>query len=160
MKKIIFISLFFSLSLLAGTADNINLSSEISPVCDVQFDAEPVAANLDLVNSQSDLYIGRLAVDVNTQNSFSYRTDMALDLADHLTHTVNSSYLFSFDHLKVIDQNATVTNPFPMANFTINDVGDGYGDMYLSYTGVPALTLVQGTYSATWYESCSIEPRT
>ena len=49
MKKIIFISLFFSLSLLAGTADNINLSSEISPVCDVQFDAEAIAANLDLV---------------------------------------------------------------------------------------------------------------
>ncbi len=159
MKKIILMALFFSFSVWAGASDNIILSSEISPACDVQFSAEPIASNLDLVNSQTDLLLGRATVSENTSLSSLYQSNLSFDLADHLTHSTNSSYIFSFDHLKVINQDATAYDPFPMGSFSVNDFGNGYGDFYISYVGVPALTLVQGTYTATWYVSCSVEPR-
>ena len=160
MKKIIFISLLFSFSVVAANSDSINLNSEVSPACDVLWTAESVASNLDLVNSQTDLLIGRLTTDTNTVTSSYYQTSLTLDFADHLTHTANSNYIFSLDHLKIINQEAVVYDPFPIgAPMTVSDIGDGYGDMYLSYFGVPALSLVQGTYSATWYASCSVEPR-
>ncbi len=159
MKKIIFIAVFFSFFVWAGASDNIILNSEVSPSCSVQLDAEPVAANLDLINSQTDLYIGRITTDENTYDSSLYQTNLSFDFSDHLTHSVNSSYTFGFSNVKAINQDADVIDPFPMSPFTVNDSGSGYGDLYISYIGVPALTLVQGTYAATWYVSCSIEPR-
>ncbi len=159
MKKIIFIAVFFSFSVWAGTSDNINLSSVIDPVCEVSFDAEPVASNLDLTTSQTNLLVGRFANPNNTINSTLYQTNVQLDFVDHLTHASNPSYIFSFSNLKIINDTNDVFDPVPFGIVDSDNVGSSWQDVYLSYTGIPSLSLVQGTYSAEWFVSCSIEPR-
>ncbi len=154
MLKIIFVALF-SFSVLGAASDNINLNSSIEPACDINFEAESVASNLDLINSQVDLKVGTLFIQENTTGS-SYKSLVEFDLPDHLTHSANPSYIFSFSNLKGVNEVADVFEPLPV-NFT-GEVGDGFLELYLSYTGVPALSLVQGTYSTTYTATCSVEP--
>lgn len=158
--------IFLNLNCLAASSDNIELQSTVDPQCEMIFSPEPIASNLDLVNSASDLYIGRLNENTNTANvggtikSSLYQTDTTLDFGDHLSHATSSSYSFAFSNLKMIDEASNVTPSVPLGSpLVINDTATGHADLYLSYSGVPAINLVSGSYSVTWYASCSIEPR-
>jgi hypothetical protein len=158
MKKIIItLTFLFSYSVYCAGNDSINLSAGIEPVCELSLDAEPIASNLDLTTSQTDLYIARANMANNTDFS-AFTTVTTFDLTDHLTHATMPSAIFSFSNLKGVDFESNVVPSIPMTSWQ-DQTGTGYVDMYLSYTGVPALSLVQGTYSTTWYMSCSIEPR-
>lgn len=154
MKKLLVFTVL-SFTAWGANQDVINLSSQIDPVCEVSFDAEPVASNLDITQSQTDLPIGRLNFATNTPGS-NWETLAHLDFTDHLTHEVMPSATFSFSNLKLIDHASQVTPSLPMTSFQDWFGGTGHGDFYLSYTGMPALSLVQGTYSTTWYAECEI----
>ncbi len=160
--KIIFILiLLFGQEIYASNTDSINLSASVSPACEIFFDAESIASNLDITNSQTDLAIGRVRVNHNTDNIL-YGVVMNLDFIDHLTHSTASSNLFNFSEAKGNSHGAAAphaTLPFGSNNYPWYDSAGIDIDVYLSYIGIAALSLIQGTYNANWYASCSIEPR-
>ncbi len=160
MKKIILIAVFFSFSVWAGASDNINLNSEVMPVCEVSFDPEPIASNLDMTSSQSHLHIARFTIATNTGDlSSPWRTDLNFDWSDTLVNQSNSVYTFSLSGLDGMNQDGGADPGLPFGVWGFPGANSGWEDLYISYTGVPALSLVQGVYRATWYVSCSIEPR-
>lgn len=160
MKKIIPITLFFifTQNSLGASNDNIQLNSEITPACDVTFNSEPVAASLDLINSQSSLYVGKLTVLSNTCNSTIAHTNLALDVQGSLVHNVAGIPDFNFAALNLVTESdpTPFSVPFGSHNFT-PALCNNWLDLYIDYTGVPAVSLVQGTYSRTWVATCSIE---
>lgn len=166
IKKISFSFVFFLISMncLGGASDSINLSSEILPVCEVSFNAEPIASNLDITTTQTNLHIGDIDTNSNTPGS-NFLTTWDSEFVDHLTHQVMGSEIFTFSNLQAVvtDPGSPpfTIDPFPMGSLHIPDAGGGEShiELNLSYTGVPSLSLVQGTYSATWYVSCSVEPK-
>ena len=169
IKILLFTLLSLPHVLFAGVSDSIDLTTTVTPICEVSFSAEPIASNLDLVNSQSSLNIGRLNVATNATNgpnTTPYRANLILDLTDTMHNGSSPSNTFTISSVDVdvntinsIHQNIPGI-PLPVINEVAdNDFLTGTWDFAISYTGVPALTLVQGVYSATWYASCSIEER-
>ncbi len=171
MKTKILLFTLFSLPhfLLAGVSDSIDLTTTVTPICEVSFSADPIASNLDLVNSQSSLNIGRLNVATNATNgpnTTPYRANLILDFTDTMQNGSSPSNTFT---LTSVDVDVNTINsihanipgiPLPVINTVAdNDFLTGTWDFAITYTGVPALTLVQGVYSATWYASCSVEER-
>ena len=153
----------------AAVSDSIDLTTEVTPVCEVSFSPEPVASNLDLTASQSSLPIGRLNVATNATNgpaTTTYRANLVLDLTDTMQNGSSPSNTFTLTSVDVdinminsIHQNIPGI-PLPVVNVVAdNDFLTATWDFAISYTGVSALTLVQGVYSATWYASCSVEER-
>lgn len=140
--------------------DSINLSSSVDPICEVTFTAEPVASNLDITTTQSDLKVASAYVNNNTQSSPLYNSTFSMDLSDHLTHQSVSSSQFMFSEVKGQNINGMQSLPFgPFGPEHYDVTAVQPIDFYLSYTGVPALSLISGVYSAEWFISCAIEPR-
>ncbi len=166
MIKNIFFIYFLLLNttcLHASSSDSINLSSTINPACEVSMDPEPVASNLDLTTSQTNLKIVRVNLANNTQGdpASPYSTIYNVDFSDHLEHQLNSIYKFYFSDLEMTSSIAGVGSfPFPFgANGGPSGATSEWSDFAISYTGIPALALVNGTYSTQWFVSCSIEPK-
>lgn len=87
--KIIFFFLFtLTQNTWAASSDAINLSSSIDPYCEVEFNAQPIASNLDITTSQSDLYIGDVIIRANTAGS-AWNTPHTIDISGTLTHSNN-----------------------------------------------------------------------
>lgn len=168
MKKILLVTLFFNFlsTAFGASSDSVNFGSTIDPVCEVAFTPEPIASNLDLTASQTELKIGHFHHATNTFEymnptpSSPYKTSLIMDITDKLTHNVNPSYQFTLSQLTIDHQHAGVyTVPIPLMGVTDDDLGTAEMEVLISYTGVPALTLVQGVYSATWHATCSIDER-
>lgn len=158
MKKIIYILILTSLQTVYGASnDSIDLSTNIDFACEISWDAEPVASNLDLTSSQTHLLIGRLILKANADTTLTY--DVPNE--EKLIHNTVGTNHFSLDSV-YFENNRSVsgTVSFPISSaypLGLDPSGTGidfWQDHYLNYTGVPALNLIQGTYSATWYNSC------
>ncbi len=159
MKKII-ISFLLVLSIYSYGANNdsIQLNSTVDPVCSVDFTPEPVASNLDITTSASHLMITKFNMYTNTEHSSTHTSNLSLDLAGALTHS-NTINQFNFDMLEFENTDAATSGTLPFGTLGIPISKDSTEvDLFLSYTGVPALSLVQGTYSAEWFIGCSVEP--
>lgn len=159
MKKYFFLFFLFGTQCFAAATDSIQLNSSIDPVCEISWNPQPIASNLDITASQTNLHVGTLILDSNTADSTLYQTNLSLDLSDHLTHSVVSSHVFTFDSASVYDNITSGGGAIPFGTFTAYDSNRADTDFLLSYTGIPALSLINGTYEATWYASCSVEPR-
>lgn len=144
----------------AANTDNINLSSSIDPYCEVEFNAQPIASNLDITTSQSDLYIGDVIIRTNTEGS-AWNVPHTIDISGTLSHSngINTFSLGSSFDVVAMGGGGPVLGTLPFGVTVFPGDGSGEGSIRLNYTGVPALSLVQGTYSTTWYTSCAIEPK-
>lgn len=167
MKKtnytIILLSLFLNSSLWAASADSIQLNQNIDFVCEISIDPEPVASNLDLTTSQSHLKVMRVNLASNGHTNYSNEfTD-----GNKLVHnnSINHFSLDTFDSdLEENDGGIITPASYSAANFSTgvntNAVGtDGklytlWQDVFINYTGIPALSLVQGVYATEWILSC------
>lgn len=159
MKKIIISFLLLLTSYSYGAAnDSINLNSNVEPVCSVDFTPEPIASNLDITNSASHLMITKFDIYSNTANSTTHRSNIAMNIPGELTHG-NGVNQFNFDSLEFENITFGESGSAPFGSITgSNDSPHEEVNLFISYTGVPALSLVQGTYSAQWFVSCSVEP--
>lgn len=157
MKKIIFIFSVLLLNSVYGlNSDSINLNSTIEFACEISWDVDPIASNLDITTNQSHLYIGRLNVQANDQVKVNYD----LPHEEKLIHNSMTSQYFSFTSVDIENSGSySGTANFPLSGLMyIGNPGNSvnfWQDHFLNYTGVPALSLVQGVYSATWYTSCA-----
>ncbi len=153
MKKIICVLIcIFSFIANASSSDSINLSANVDFACEVEWNAEPVASNLDITTSQSHLYIGRFILHANSEANLNYD----LPNEEKLVHGSVPTSFFSFDSVDWAVDGLSGNGNFPISgNYPMpGGPANFWEDFYLNYTGVPALSLVQGTYSATWYGSC------
>ncbi len=102
--------------------------------------------------------ITKLDIYSNTEGSTTHTSNLSLDLAGALTHS-NTINQFNFDTLEFenITYSASGTAPFGLTGGSNNNSHEEL-NLFISYTGVPALSLVQGTYSAQWFVGCSVEP--
>ncbi len=157
MKQIILIALF-SFSVSGANNDNIQLNSEITPTCDVTFNAEPVASSLDLINSQSSLYVGKMTILSNTCSSASVHTNLNLDVQGNLQHDVAGIPNFNFSSLNLVTESDPTPFSIPFGNHNFTPaLCNNWLEFYIDYSGVPAVSLVQGAYSQNWTATCSIE---
>ncbi len=159
MKKINYtialLSLFLNSSLWAAASDSIQLNQNIDFTCEIHWDADPIASNLDITTSQSHLFIGRLILKANDQVNLNYD----LPTEEKLVHSSVPSNFFSFNSLDYENNGpSSGTVNFPISgdypSGIPGEIIDLWQDHFLNYTGVPALSLIQGTYQATWYASC------
>lgn len=157
MKKIVFLFLVVSWqNSYALNSDSINLNSTVDFACEISWDVDPVASNLDITANQSHLYIGRLNVQANDEVKVHYD----LPHEEKLIHNSMTSQYFSFASVDIANSGSySGTVNFPLSGWVyLGSPGhtvNFWQDHFLNYTGVPALSLVQGVYSATWYTSCA-----
>lgn len=144
----------------AANTDSINLSSSVDPYCEVEFNAQPIASNLDLTTSQSDLYVGDIIIRTNTAGS-AWNVPHTIDISGILTHSnnINTFSLGSTWDLVDFGGAGALWGSVPFGNQVFPGDSSAEASVKISYTGIPALSLVQGTYSTTWYTSCAIEPK-
>ena len=159
MKKIIVIFFFITTQIYASANDSINLAGTVDPYCEVYFNPQPVASNLDLTTSQTSLLVTDFYINTNTDDGSSpWSTTLSIDISDHLTHS-NGVNIFSFV-VDVGEQGGAPEGAWPGGSLQeFPSTADSAIALFLNYTGLPALSLVQGVYSTQWYASCSIEPR-
>ncbi len=155
MRKILIaLFLFYSFSVCCLNNDSINLNSTIDGACDISWTPQPIASSLDLTTSQVDLYVTDLTLDHNTTGSSVWTNKISLDFNDTMMHSNNVNN-FVFSGLNFLDGVDGGAMPF--------GINDFYGEstwtvkFLLSYTGIPTLNLVQGTYTAQWTATCAIE---
>lgn len=149
-------------SLLAGTSDFIDLTTNIAFNCEIDILPEAIASNLDITQNQSHLKLFTLNMAGNDQTLFT--VDMPNE--EKLMHNSMLGQYFSFASLDYnlatnisgSSSSSSGNLSFPQSqSYPISFPGNGFTfseDIFANYTGVPALSLVQGVYSATWHFSC------
>ena len=140
----------------AASSDNIELNASIEPVCEIAWAPQAIASNLDITSSVSELHIGNVVLASNTDGSSEFETNFEFDFSDHLLHS-NNINTFSFSGVFVSDQlgDPAFPIPFGVSSYSGEDLD---APIYVSYTGVPSIHLLQGTYSTEWVVSCSVDP--
>lgn len=143
-----------------GSSDQIELLSTVSPLCDISFDPEPIASNLDLTTTQNNLYLGRLLLNTNGVAGSPYKTIFSFDLNSQMTQST-SSHQFTLASVNINHQylGSLGTIPLPLNGSEDNDWASVWWDFSINYSGIPALSLVQGNYNVEWFASCSLELR-
>lgn len=167
MKSTLIYLIIFSLiamkSLWAATSDSISFTSNIDSVCEIALTPESIASNLDLSSSQSQLKIGRMNVGHNAPISIDI--DWGPDNGALRHSSINNETFaidaFHFEHIFNGTSMGVETLNFPLVSGDAGPYGEPFADLYtnfyISYTGIPALSLVQGTYSVTYTTTCVLD---
>lgn len=154
MKKTIVVIFFlgiiiFSLASQAATTGQLLLQGVVPAVLAISVSPQPIATALDLTTTQTDLFVGSVTEQSNSNTGYKITVSSLNDgslLRSGGAETFNYTFKYDGQSINLVGSSNT---PVTAKNQGTGGSYNTSSDVTVSYTGVAAASMVAGTYQDT-----------
>lgn len=146
MKKLLLALTLAITTTYAATTGSITLTGTVAQVLAIVVSPNPVATALNLTATQTDLIVGTVTESSNSATGYKILASSTNSLSLKRTGgTETLAYTFKYGTTSYVLTNTPITvKTVPTAGVYNNS-----SDLKISYTGIPAASMVEGSYTDT-----------